>query len=127
MNSRRKLSDLANEQMELNSVKLLKSLPKPDDSLWTKSLIDVPQISFGTIFNFSVERKISRKKVSYLESLADFRAHMSLQEDVSKESAEELYMQTEYTRTLDKSYRFFRARPEVSSNVTSRRYGVCHI
>ena len=94
--------------MELNSVKLLKSLPKPDDSLWTKSLIDVPQISFGTIFNFSVERKISRKKVSYLESLADFRAHMSLQEDVSKESAEELYMQTEYTRTLDKSYRFFR-------------------
>ena len=32
---------------------------------------------------------------------------MSLQEDNSKESTEELYRQTEYTRMLDKAYRFF--------------------
>ena len=102
----RKLSNLASEKMELDSVGLLESLPKPDDPLWTKSLRYIPQISFGAILNFSVERKVSRKKVNYLENLADFRAHMSLQKDNSKESTEELYMQTEYTRMLDKAYRF---------------------
>ena len=32
---------------------------------------------------------------------------MSLQEDSSKESTKELYMQTECTKMLDKAYRFF--------------------
>jgi len=93
--------------MELDSVRLLKSLPKPDDPLWMKSLIDIPQISFGAIFKFSVERKVPRKKINYLEDLVGFRAHMSWQEDSSKESTRELCMQTEYTRMLDKAYRFF--------------------
>ena len=57
VNSQRKLSNLACEKMELKSVRLLKSLLKLDDPLWTKSLIDVPQISFDETFKFSVERK----------------------------------------------------------------------
>ena len=64
-NSQRKLSNLASEKMELDSVRLLKSLPKPDDPLWMKNLIDIPQISFGGIFNFSAERKVPRKKINY--------------------------------------------------------------
>ena len=100
LNSQRKPSNLASEKMELDSLNLLESVPKRGDLLWAKSLIDIPQISFS---KFSVERKVPRKKVNYLE---DFRAHMSLQEGNSKESTEELYMQTEYTGTLDKAYRF---------------------
>ncbi|XP_065913758.1 uncharacterized protein [Dysidea avara] len=113
LNTRKKLLNMAGERMESEPsglsqlTTLLESLPNTTDSQWTESLVDIPQISFNAIFKFSVERKVPRKKVNYLENLADFRAHMSLQEDSSKESAEELYMEAEYTRTLDKAYRFF--------------------
>ena len=113
LNTRKKLLNMAGERMESEPsgssqlMTLLESLPNTTDPQWTESLVDIPQISFNAIFKFSVERKVPRKKVNYLENLADFRAHMSLQEDSRKESAEELYMEAEYTRTLDKAYRFF--------------------
>ena len=45
-NNQRKLSNLASEKMELDSVRLLKSLPKPDDPLWMKNLIDIIRCNF---------------------------------------------------------------------------------
>jgi len=55
LNSQRKLSSLATEKKESDSVRLLQAVPKPGDPLWMKSLEEVPQISFGAIFKFSVE------------------------------------------------------------------------
>ena len=107
LNSQKKLAILAGEKSELDSFELLQSLPKSSDPLWTKSLINIPEITFSTIYKFCVERKVPRKKVSHLEDLADIRAQMSLQKGNTKESVEDLYVQTEYTRTLDKGYRFF--------------------
>ena len=107
LNSQKKLANLVGEKLELDSFELLQSLPRPSDQLWTKSLIGLPKITFSTIYKFTVERKVPQKKVSYLEDLADIRAQMSVNKDTTKESVKDLYMQTEYTRTLDKGYRFF--------------------
>ena len=68
----------------------------------------LPKITFSTIYKFSVERKVLRKKVSCMENLADVRAEMSVQKGNIQQSVEDKYVQTEYTRTLDKGYRFFK-------------------
>jgi len=44
---------------------------KPEDKLWTKQLIHLPEIMFGTIYEFLVDRKVFLPKVSYLDSKAD--------------------------------------------------------
>ena len=46
---------------------------------------------------------MSRKKISHLETLPDIRA----QNLFHKEESGESYEPAEYTRTLDKAYRFF--------------------
>ena len=50
-----------------------------------------------------VDRKVSRKKINHLETLPDIRA----QNLFHKEESGESYKPAEYTRTLDKAYRFF--------------------
>ena len=59
-----------------------------------------------------MDRKVILPKVSYLESIADIRAEKSIQNDMKDGgvlSCEEVSgILTEYTRTLDKAYRFFR-------------------
>ena len=85
-----KLANLAGEKLELDSLELLQSLPKPSDPLWTKSLICIPEIITSFL--------LKEKKVSRLEDLVDIRAQMSLQKGNTKESVEDPYVQTEYTR-----------------------------
>ena len=58
------------------------------------------------IYDYLVDRRLVLKKVTYLESVADKRAeavHNNTNNALSVESS----VPTEYTRTLDKAYRFF--------------------
>jgi len=109
-NTCNKLLNLAAANSQSESVRLLQSLPEPNDPLWTKSLVCSPQITFSTIFKFLVQRKVYIKKVSHLESLPDIRARKSLQKKGDEVPPEDVCMNTEYTRTLDKAYKFFSGR-----------------
>lgn len=62
---RRKLTAIHKPASEPHS--LFKSLPSPDDKEWTKSLQCLPTITFNTIYDFLVDRKILLKKVSHIE------------------------------------------------------------
>lgn len=65
------------------------------------------------IYNFLTDRKVILQKVSCLESVADVRAEKYSQNDAKDEtiSLSEDKMNssvaTEYTRKLDKAYRYF--------------------
>ena len=102
MNSRKKLALLA-EADKQNALSLLQSIPKPEDPLWTKSLIQIPKVTYSRIYEFLVDRKVSRKRVNRLETLPGIRAENL----IHKEESEDLHVPAEYTRTLDKGYRFF--------------------
>ena len=51
--------------------RLLCSFPSEDDPQWTNRLYKIPEVSFSTIYDFLVDRKVLLKRVSYLESVAD--------------------------------------------------------
>lgn len=113
LNIQRKLASLAAQKPESLSSKIFHSLPKLDDPLWTKQLIQLPKITFSVIYDFLVDRKVILWKVSYLESVADVRAEKYSQNDTEDESISlsedksNPSVATEYTRTLDKAYRYF--------------------
>ena len=111
VNVQKKLTNVAAQQPGSLSYTIFQSLPKPGDPLWTKQLVQLPMITFSTIYKFLVDRKIVLSKVSYLESIADERAEKSMQNDVEDDGVlsceENSGITTEYTRTLDKAYRFF--------------------
>lgn len=113
LNIQRKLASLAAQKPESLSSKIFQSLPKLDDPLWTKQLIQLPKITFSVIYDFLVDRKVILRKVSYLESVADVRAEKYSQNDTEDESISlsedksNPSVATEYTRTLDKAYRYF--------------------
>ena len=50
--------------------------------LRTKQLVELPRVTFSTIYKFLVERKVALPKVSYLKSIADVLAEQSLKNDV---------------------------------------------
>lgn len=81
-------------------------MPKPEDPLWTKQLVQLPTVTFSTIYKFLVDRKVVLSRGSYLESIADVRAEKSMQNDVEDDLSceENSGIPTEYTRTLDKAY-----------------------
>jgi len=62
---------------------LLKCLLLPDDLQWTKQLQNIPTITFNTIYDFLVDRKILLKKVSHLESATNDKEQMSNDEEGS--------------------------------------------
>ena len=76
----------------------------------------MPKITFSTIYDFLVDRKILLKRVSYLESIADKRAEkihnqgeQSPKDSMPQQSnGDGVYVPVEYTRTLEKAYRFYR-------------------
>ena len=74
-------------------------------------LYRIYSITFGTIYDFLVDRKVILPKVSYLESVADQRAEKAYRYDFEDESdiscKENVSISTESTRTLSKAYRFF--------------------
>lgn len=119
-NCRRKLSSLAGRNPQCLSFKLLEALPGVNDPQWTTRLYKLPKVTFGTIYDFLVDRKVLLKQVSYLESIADRRAellsnpeeedaHNYTEEDKHKLNDDRvLGIPVEYTRTLEKAYRFFK-------------------
>ena len=54
-------------------VTLLRTIPDIKDSLWTKEIYKAPSVTFGTIYQFLVERKVLIKKANHLESVIDRR------------------------------------------------------
>lgn len=85
------------------SLSLLQSVPRPEDPLWTKSLIQIPKVTYSMIYEFLVDRKVSRKRINKLEALPDIRAEKL----IHKEESEDVHVPAKYTRTLNKGYRFF--------------------
>ena len=111
MNVQKKLTNVAAQQPGSLLYKIYQSIPKPEDQLWTKQLVHLPEITFGTIYEFLVDRKVVLPKVSYLDSIANERADKVMQNDAEDDSAssskETAGLPTESTRTLRKAYRFF--------------------
>ena len=90
------------------SLNLLQSIPDAKDSRWTSRLYDLPNITFSTIYEHLVDRKMLLHKVSYLEGIADKRAEtVQHPDELTTSSIESNTVPMEYTRTLDKAYRFF--------------------
>ena len=82
------------------SVRLMQSVPTPGDIQWTSRLYNLPGITFGTIYNHLVDRKVVLKKIACLENIADERAEAVLQHasgDVESSNP----ISIDYTRTLD--------------------------
>ena len=106
-NCRRKLATVP-DSSSINR-KLFHSVPDSKDAHWTNRLYNLPKITFGTIYDYLVDRKVILNKVTCLESMADKRAEALQQcagiEEVLETSGDGVPI--EYTRTLDKAYRFF--------------------
>ena len=88
---------------------LIRSLPKYDDPQWTTRLHQLPKVTFSTIYSFLVDRKVSLKKVSYLEGIAERNVeltHTNKEGDFQKFTGHNVPI--EYTRTLSKAYVFFK-------------------
>lgn len=97
--------------------KLLCSFPSEDDPTVVKQTVQIPEILF------LVDLKVLLKRVSYLECVADKRAEeiqkgdctdaemVDAPEDqceVRSRPPSNVYVPVEYTRTLDKAYRFYK-------------------
>ena len=106
VNCQRKLAGTQSSQSV--SLNLLQSIPDAKDSRWTSRLYDLPNITFSTIYEHLVDRKMLLHKVSYLEGIADKRAEtVQHPDELTASSIESNTVPMEYTRTLDKAYRFF--------------------
>jgi len=111
-NCHKKLVSVASKQPDSLSFQLLQAVPPTNDPEWTSQLHKLPKVTYSTIYNFLVDRKVPLKKVSYLESVADENAVASEDSDASKDvkkpNENDSYEAIEYTRTFNKGYRFFR-------------------
>ena len=87
------------------SQRLLQNLPSQGDVQWTKQFDSIPTVTFSTIYDFLFSRKVFLKKVRHIENAVDNREESQNCEDTSDES---WYESVEYTRTLDKAYRFLK-------------------
>ena len=56
--------------------KLLQAVPDISDPEWTTNLFKLPKITFESIYDVLVDRKVLLKKVSDLESVTDSRAEL---------------------------------------------------
>ena len=72
-NCRQKLSSLASGNPKYSSLKIPDALPDVSDSEWTTELYKLPKVTFGTIFDCLVDRRVLFKRVNHLESIADKR------------------------------------------------------
>ena len=112
VNSRHKLTSLAAKCPDSLPFKLLQAVPDVSDPEWTTKLCKLPKITFGTIYDFLVDRKVLLKKVSDLESVADRRAELLCNPEMGDicviHNDRTLGVPVEYTRTLEKAYRFFK-------------------
>ena len=83
------------------SQRLLQNLPAQDDVQWTKQLHLIPTVTFSSIYDFLVSRKVSLKKVRQIENAVDDCEDNSINgEDTSGQS---WYESVEYTRSCPRS------------------------
>ena len=86
---------------------LLQSIPKPNDKQWSKEIYKIPKITFSTIYQFLVERKVLVQKADHVNNIIDRRNSSPLYcqdgEPLDLNDGDPIA----YTRTLDKAYRFF--------------------
>jgi len=54
---------------------LLQFIPEPADKLWSKQ---VPKVTFGTIYDFLVERKVLAQKANHFDDIIEKRDSLSL-------------------------------------------------
>ena len=94
----------------------------------------LPTITFSTIYDFLVDRKMLLRKVSYIDNALDCRedapiGKASLQSsdtlsnvtDDPTVKSESWYESVEYTRSLDKTYQYLRM---VTSKVSGTILGI---
>ena len=62
----KKLTNVVAQQQGSLLYQIFKSLPKPEDTLWTKQLVQLPRVTFITIYGFLVDRKVILPKVKVL-------------------------------------------------------------
>ena len=105
MNCRGKLTAIHKPDSEAHH--LLQSMPLPNDPQWTKQLQCLPTITFNTIYDFLVDRKILLNKVSHIENVMDSQQQLSSEEG-SCHDDKSWYESVEYTCTLEKAYRFLK-------------------
>ena len=89
---------------------LIRSLPKYDDPQWTTRLHILPKVTFSTIYSFLVDRKVSLKKVSCLEGIAERNVGLTqtINEEKDLRKLSDYNVPIEYTKTLSKAYVFFK-------------------
>ena len=106
VNSRHKLTSLAAKCPDSLPFKLLQAVPDVSDSEWTTKLCKLPKITFGTIYDFLVDRKVLLKNVSDLESVTDRRAELLCNPEKGDtyvfHNDRTLDIPVEFTRTLEK-------------------------
>ena len=76
-NCRRKLATVSDASSP--NVNLFQSVPDAEDIHWTNRLYNLPKITFGTIYDYLVDRKMVLEKICCLESMADKRAEAGIQ------------------------------------------------
>ena len=104
MNYLRKLTSSNRPGSE--SFKLLQCMPSKEDLEWTNKLNCLPNITFGTIYDFLVSRKVFLKRVRDIEIIVDDQDRNLLNDEGSSDEC--WYESVEYTRALNKAYRFFK-------------------
>ena len=104
MNCLRKLTSSNRPGSE--SYKLLQCMPSKEDLEWTNKLNCLPTITFGTIYHFLVSRKVFLKRVRDIEIIVDDQDLNLLNDEGSSDEC--WYESVEYTRALNKAYRFFK-------------------
>ena len=104
-NCRQKLATVS-DASSVNA-KLFQSVPDAQDVHWTNRLYNIPKITFGTMYNYLVDRKVIVNKIICLESMADRRAKaVDGHTEVLEISGDGVPI--EYTRILDRAYRFLK-------------------
>jgi len=85
---------------------LLQSIPKANDSHWSKEMYKIPKITFSTIYQFLVERKALVQKADHVDNIIERRNSSSLYCNGDNPLDPNVGDPIAYTRTLDKAYRF---------------------
>jgi len=98
---------------------LVQTIPDIKDSLWSTEIYKAPKVTFSSIFQFLVDRKILIKKANSIENVIERRDYSDLgiqiQGNVNLDSdiQGKVILDTAtsesicYTRTLDKAYCFY--------------------
>ena len=98
---------------------LVQAIPDVKDNLWSNEIYKAPKVTYSSIFQFLVDRKVLIKKANHIENVIERRDSSDLgiqtQGDVHSDSDSQGNKNSDtatsesicYTRTLDKAYRFF--------------------